>query len=96
MASKYHGGNKTKDKMIAMQYARYVAPHLMASFALTLYEKTDMSLDDIEDLCVAVNDLWNRSTVEGWDICQNCKELTNLDMKSWIDVKEHAKKGVEG
>ena len=93
MASKFHGGNNKKEKMLALHYTRYIAPHLMASFALTLYDKTNLSIDDIADLCVEVNDLWNRSTVEGWDICQNCEDLTGINMKSWIDVREHAKKG---
>ena len=47
MASKFHGGNKTKERMVAFNYATYVAPNLMASFALTLYDKTDMSVDDM-------------------------------------------------
>ena len=93
MASKFHGGGNKKDKMLAMYYAKYVAPHLMASFALTLYDKTDLSVEDITNLCIDVNDLWTRSTAEGWDICKNCEELTGIDMKSWIEMKEPAKKG---
>lgn len=97
MASKFHGGNNKKEKLLAMHYARYVAPHLMASFALTLYEKRpEMSVDEIADLCVDVNDLWNRSTVEGWDIVKNCSELLNIDMRSWIDVREHEKRTKKG
>lgn len=93
MASKFHGGNNKKEKLLAMHYAKFIAPHLMASFALTLYDKTDMEIDDIADMCVEVNDLWNRASVEGWDIIQNCEDLTGINMKSWIEVKEHAKKG---
>lgn len=94
--AKFHGGNKTKDRMIAFQYAKYVAPNLMASFALTLYDKTDMSVDDIRDLMVDVQELWNRSTLEGWDIKENCKELLDLDMRHWIEEKEHNKRVKEG
>lgn len=87
MGSKFHGGNKSKDRMLAQHYIRYVAPHMMASFALVLYDSTNMELDDIEKLCVEVDKLWNRSIAEGWDIVANCRELTGLDMRSYIDVK---------
>ena len=93
MASKFHGGNRTKDRMTAFHYATYVAPNLMASFALTLYDKTDLSKEDIENLLIDVQELWNRSTEEGWDIKQNCKELLDIDMRHWIEEKEHGKKG---
>lgn len=93
MASKFHGGNKTKERMVAFNYATYVAPNLIASFALTLYDKTDLSVDDIESLLVDVQELWNRSTEEGWDIKKNCSELLDIDVQHWIEQKEHAKKG---
>lgn len=91
--SKYHGGNKTRDRMYAQGYAAYVTPNLLASFALTLYDKTDLSVDDIEALLVDVQELWNRSTLEGWDIKQNCKELLDIDVRHWIEEREHVKKG---
>ncbi len=93
MASKFHGGNRTKDRMTAYHYATHVAPNLIASFALTLYDKTDMSVEDIEGILADVQDLWNRSTQEGWDIRQNCFELLNIDVRHWIEEKEHSKKG---
>jgi hypothetical protein len=52
MPSKFHGGDRTKDRMTAFYYATYVTPNLMASFALTLYDKTDMSKDDIKEMLV--------------------------------------------
>lgn len=97
MASRHiKNGNKKKDKLVAMHYAKFVAPHLMASFALTLYDKTDMSVDDIADMCVEVNDLWNRASQEGWDIVKNCEDLTGINMKSWIEVREHEKRVKKG
>ena len=93
MASRFHGGNKTKDRMTAFGYATYVTPNLIASFALTLYDKTDMSIEDIENMLVDVQELWNRSTQEGWDIKQNCLELLGIDVRHWIQEKEHGKKG---
>lgn len=93
MASRFYGGNRTKDRMTAFQYATYVAPNLMASFALTLYDKTDMSVEDIEEMLIAVQDLWNRSTQEGWDIKKNCLDLLGIDVRHWIEEKEHGKKG---
>ena len=93
---KFHGGNKTKDRMIAYHYATFVAPQLLASFALTLYDKTDMSKDDIADMLVDVQELWNRSTAEGWDIRQNCLELLDIDVRHWLEEKEHNKRNKEG
>lgn len=90
MSSKFHGGSKNRDKMLMKQYIRYVAPHMMASFALTLYERTNIPLDDIKELCIAIDELWNRSIAEGWDIIANCRELTGLDMRSYIDYKREA------
>ena len=93
MGSKFHGGNRTKDRMTAFHYATFVTPNLMASFALTLYDKTDMSIEDIEEMMVAVQELWNRSTEEGWDIKKNCLDLLGIDVRHWIEEKEHSKKG---
>jgi hypothetical protein len=93
MPSKFHGGDRTKDRMTAFYYATYVTPNLMASFALTLYDKTDMSKDDIKEMLVDVQELWDRSTREGWDIKENCRELLDIDVRHWIEEREHSKKG---
>lgn len=66
--------------------SEYVAPNLIASFCLTLYENTDMSTDDIHYLCSQVEDLWVRSTDEGWDIRQNCFDLTGIDVRRYSET----------
>ena len=88
MASRFYGGNKTTNKLTMDRYIKYLAPHLVASFALVLYENTDLSVDDIQDLCAKVAPLWERSREEGWDICRNCEELLGFDVKHEKEVSD--------
>lgn len=66
--------------------AEFVAPNLIASFCLTLYDNTDMSLDDIHYLCSQMEELWTRSEKEGWNIQQNCYDLTGVDVRRWSET----------
>ena len=72
------------DKM--QHIAEYVAPNLIASFALTLYQNTDMPVMDIHYLCSQMEELWIRSEREGWDIKQNCYDLTKIDVRRWSET----------
>ena len=72
------------DKM--RHIAEFVGPNLISSFALSLYSNTDMSIDDIHYICSQVQDLWIRSTNEGWNIRENCYELTGIDVRRWSDT----------
>ena len=57
-----------------------MAPKMIAAFALVLYENTNLSRDDIEDLCSKVAPLYERAEAEGWDIRKNCSELLDIDV----------------
>ena len=86
----YYNNSKALAKQIdfgkMQKIAEYVAPNLIASFALTLYQNTDMPIDDIHYLCSQMEELWVRSEGEGWDIKQNCFELTGIDVRRYSET----------
>lgn len=87
MASKYHHKKKGLERAIMSHIVEWYTPRMIASFALTLYEHTEMSKEDIVYMCKECDQLWRRAEQEGWDIKQNCFELTG------IDVMPFSKKG---
>ena len=89
----YHGGNKSAGRALNEHYVKFVAPNLLASFCLVLYDKTNMDVDDIQYLVSQVAPLWNRSIEEGWDIRKNCKELLDIDVMHELEAKE---RGISG
>lgn len=85
--SKYHksrGGGL--EKAVIDRIVTWYTPRLLASFALSLYDKTDMSVDDIKVMMQGVDQLWRRAEAEGWDIRQNCLELTGIDVIHWKET----------
>ena len=84
----YHGGNRQKERDIAQHYITYVAPHLLASFALVLYENTDMSNDDIAYMIEQTQIMWNRASNEGWDVRQKCSDLLDIDVMHELEAKK--------
>lgn len=84
----YHGGNRQKDREVAQHYITYVAPNLLASFALVLSEHTDMSNDDIAYMIEQTQEMWNRSTREGWNIRKRCADLLDIDVMSELEAKK--------
>jgi hypothetical protein len=69
-----------------LHISEYLTPNLIASFVLTLYQNTDMTIDEIHYLCSQVEELWVRSTDEGWNIRENCYELTGVDVRRYSDT----------
>lgn len=67
-----------KYDMLLQRKVYEMAPKMIAAFALVLYENTDLSTDDIEDLCNKVAPLYERAKEEGWDIRKNCYDLTGI------------------
>ena len=96
MGSKYHKSKRGGlDKAVMEQIVKWYTPHMIASFALTLYDKTDMSIDDIKYMCVECDKLWRRAEKEGWDILQNCESLTGIVVKHITDCVEDESDGKE-
>lgn len=101
MASKFHHSKKGVDKAVIDHIVTWYTPHLIASFALTLYENTEMSVDEIQNMCIECDKLWHRALAEGWDIKQNCFELTGIDVRHFkecgnIDYGKESKDGSDG
>lgn len=69
-----------------LHISEYLTPNLIASFVLTLYQNTDMTIDEIHYLCSQVEELWVRSSDEGWNIRENCYELTGVDVRRYSDT----------
>lgn len=88
----FYNNRKAFDKQALLAQMRkvseFVAPNLIASFVLTLYQNTDMPLDDIHYLCSQMEDLWVRSSNEGWNIRENCFELTGVDVRRYSETGE--------
>lgn len=91
---KHVGGYCNNRKALAKQInqeqmlhiSEYLTPNLIASFVLTLYQNTDMTIDEIHYLCSQVEELWVRSSDEGWNIRENCYELTGVDVRRYSDT----------
>ena len=62
-----------------------MAPKMIAAFALVLYDKTDMSIDDISEIVREVEPLYERAQREGWDIRQNCSDRTGIDCFHYME-----------
>lgn len=77
---------KTANAATMRHISEFVTPNLIASFVLTLYKNTDMSIDEIHYLCSQVEELWVRSTEEGWNIRENCYELTEIDVRRFSET----------
>ena len=80
--------NKQVDAEKMRFISEWVVPNMVASFTLTLYQNTDMTIDEIHYLCSQVEELWIRSTNEGWNIRDNCYELTGIDVRRYSDTGE--------
>lgn len=78
----------TQQELLLQRKAYEMAPKLVAAFALVLYENTDLSNDDISDLCDKIAPLYERSQAEGWDIRKNCYELTGINVYHDSEAKE--------
>lgn len=86
MGSKFHRGKNGLEKAIVNRIVEDYTPRLLSSFALTLYSSTDMSIDDIKYTMEQCDQLWRRAQAEGWDIRQNCLELTGIDVMHWREA----------
>lgn len=83
MAKKRHFDNASVN--ILRMKAYEMAPKMVAAFALVLYEQTDMTPEQIGELCNQVAPLYERAEQEGWDIRANCKELLDLDVYHYME-----------
>lgn len=85
MAKQRHYDNAMVN--ILRMKAYEMAPKMIAAFALVLYEQTELTPDRIGELCNYVAPLYERAEREGWDIRANCKELLDLDVYHYMEMK---------
>lgn len=78
----------TQQELLLQRKAYEMAPKMIAAFALVLYENTNLSNDDILDLCDKIAPLYDRAQAEGWDIRKNCYELTGINVYHDSEAKE--------
>ena len=64
-----------------------MAPKMVAAFALVLYDDKELNLplEKINELCNQVAPLYERAEREGWDIRQNCHDLTGIDCWHYME-----------
>ena len=86
--SRYYGGNRVLAQKEHSEYVKFVAPNLLASFALVLKEYTDADSDTINMMLSAVNALWEQSIAEGWDIRERCERELDIDVMHRLEAKE--------
>lgn len=77
---------RSDQKAFMTSVISYITPHLYSAFALTLYDKYGWEPEQIVECVKATEELWDRSTREGWDIKQNCMECTGIDVIHFKDT----------
>lgn len=80
MASKFHGGDKKKDKMLLRSYIDYLVPRVYASIACELWDR-GWCAKQIENLFADSQDRWRDSVENGWDMLQNVQEVTGIEVE---------------
>ena len=81
MASRFYnqGSNKKKDKLEIQRRIEWLVPRVYASIGLALYDKYKWDPEQIQDLFKESDDIWQASTVEGWDLLKNAEEIVGAD-----------------
>lgn len=82
-----YGAQSRKDKLIGQHYIKFVVPHVLASFALAL-DEDGMKVDKINDILVRVQEIWEQSTREGWDVREYCSDKLDIDVVHYLEAKE--------
>lgn len=54
---------------------------MFAAFVIALKENTNFSDDDIEYLLASVQEEWNKSVVECYDIADKCNTMYDFDVR---------------
>ena len=80
MGNKFHGGNKSKDKMLLKSYIEYLVPRVYASIACELWDKGWTS-EQIQGLFAGSQARWQDSVDNNWDMLSNVQEVTGIEVK---------------
>ena len=87
MASRFYnqGGNKKKDKLEIQRRIEWLVPRVYASIGLALYDKYKWEPEQIQDLFKESDDIWQASTVEGWDLLKNAEEIVGAEFRRFAE-----------
>lgn len=80
MASRFHGGDKKKDKMLLKSYIVYLVPRVYASIAASLWDM-GWEADKIQELFADSQARWQASVRDGWDMLKNVQEVTGIEVE---------------
>ena len=88
MASRFYnqGSNKKKDKLEIQRRIEWLVPRVYASIGLALYDKYKWDPEQIQDLFKESDDIWQASTVEGWDLLKNAEEIVGAEFRRFADT----------
>lgn len=88
MASRFYnqGNNKKKDKLDIQRRIEWLVPRVYASIGLALYDKYKWDPEQIQDLFKESDDIWQASTVEGWDLLKNAEEIVGAKFRRFADT----------
>lgn len=80
MASKYHGGNKSKDKVLMDTIIKWLVPRVYAAIACELWD-CGFTAEKIQDIFAGSQERWQNSVRNGWDILKNVEEVTGIQVE---------------
>ena len=88
MPSRFYnqGGNKKKDKLEIQRRIEWLVPRVYASIGLALYDKYKWEPEQIQDLFKESDDIWQASTVEGWDLLKNAEEIVGAEFRRFTET----------
>lgn len=88
MASRFYnqGSNKKKDKLEIQRRIEWLVPRVYASIGLALYDKYKWDPEQIQELFKESDDIWQASTVEGWDLLKNAEEIVGAEFRRFADT----------
>lgn len=80
MASRFHGGDKKKEKMLLQSYISFLVPRVYASIAASLWDM-GWSSEQIQVMFSDSQERWRDSVANGWDMLQNVQEVTGIEVE---------------
>ena len=80
MASKFHGGNKGKDKLLMDTLIKWLVPRVYASIACELWD-VGFTAEKIQEIFLQSQIRWQDSVRNGWDMLKNVQEVTGIEVE---------------
>ena len=84
MGSKFHGGDRRKERMMIRTQIDFLVPRIYASIACALWNR-GWDEKQIQDLFAESQEYWIDSQKNGWDMLQNVQDVTGIEVKYFRD-----------